>query len=99
MDQEFTETAFLCPAKKEMTYEMNYYISEEYNLNAGSDLSHIHMPGRFIFGKLMDVIDVIAVAELPGETYLSPDHDIERLYLDRRRRYSNGIRVYSYMLL
>lgn len=79
----YKEKVFVCFAQRGYK-NVKYYISEEYNLNVESEIV-----GRFVFHMILkNQIEPYKLAEIPAKVFTSPDFDVERLYLQRKEKYS-----------
>lgn len=88
------EYAFLCLTRKGFT-RSRHYISEEYNLSINSEAPEDYIAGRFIFfhpfdGDASDAIYLFGLAEVPAKVLFTLDHNIERVYLERKQDYETG---------
>ena len=95
---KFKEMVFVCLVQKLGCHYKKYYISEEYNLLADSNgSSREYAAGRFIFKKRRGHVKSLflyGLAELPGTAFTSPEYDIERVYLQRRKNH-HGISEFN----
>jgi len=78
--------AFACLTRKRDTQElMLNYISDPRNINAALDFPiEGYITARFICRMTMDICSIVAMAEEPATAIISPEYNIEDLYLQRR---------------
>lgn len=87
-----TEKVFVCVVREGWSNK-EYFISDEYNLNAvwNEPLCNFHLPGRFIFHQYANFVTrLYALAELPAEAFFSSDYSVEDIYMYRKSVFNTG---------
>ena len=95
LPSEPLETTFRCLAR-DSRENVNFYISNEYNLDTDpSDTSH-PLVGRFVYHSFSkDWPSLYALAELPANTFQTNlDYNVETVYLERKESKSAGETTY-----
>jgi hypothetical protein len=97
-DTEFRvadESVLMCLARsQEDGIIFPFYVSKEYNTSAedGNGGSGHYHPGRFIFqGDPKSVLNIIALAEEAAKLFSGPTFNVERYYLDTKKKQDPGI--------
>lgn len=86
----YKEYVFECLMRTNLTWlPTKVYISEEYNLNVDSTTSDHYIAGRFVFylSTILKEFHLHNLVEAPANPTISPDSNIEHVYLQRRAKY------------